>query len=322
MNTSETISEFIILGLSGFKDNKTLLFVIFLLAYTVILGGNIMIIYLVRTDARLNSPMYFFLHNLSFVDIIYTSVTIPNMLSGLLTETKSISVPGCFLQMYWFISMAVTGRSLLTVMAFDRYVAICNPLRYTAIMTRKVRVLLICGAWGFGMACTLPAVSMASRLPYCGPNRVRHCFCDPSSVMRLTCGDAAAASRVSLSCAAVALLVTLALILASYASIGASICRMGSWEVRRKALGTCASHLTVASVSYGSAAFVYTSYRVGGFSADVRIVVAILYSGLTPLLNPVIYSLRNRELRDAVRRTFCPRRAVSPRGGKAVAALT
>ncbi|KAJ8342705.1 hypothetical protein SKAU_G00326330 [Synaphobranchus kaupii] len=186
--------------------------------------------------------MYFFLHNLSFVDIVYTSVTILNMLSGFLTETKTISVPGCFLQMYWFISMAVTGRGLLTVMAFDRYAAICNPLRYTAIMTRKPPV--------------------------------------------------------------VALLTTLALILSSYAAIDASICRMGSWEVRRKAFTTCAAHLTVVFISYGSAAFVYTSYRVGNFSPDVRIVVATLYSALTPLLNPVIYSLRNKELRDAVRRMF------------------
>ncbi|XP_035288627.1 olfactory receptor 10J4 [Anguilla anguilla] len=321
MNTSETISEFVIVGLSEFKDNKTLLFVLFLLAYMTILGGNTMIIYLVRTDAKLSSPMYFFLHNLSFVDIVYTSVTIPNMLSGLLTGTNTISVAGCFLQMYWFISMAVTGRSLLTVMAFDRYVAICNPLRYTAIMTQKVRLLLICGAWGFGMACTLPAISAVSRLPFCGANRVRHCFCDPSSVMRLACADVAAVSRLSLACAMVALLGTLALVLSSYAAIGASVGRMGSWEVRRKAFATCASHLTVVSLSYGSAAFVYTSYRVGDFSADVRIIVAILYSALTPLLNPVIYSLRNRELRDAVRRAFCcRRRAVSPRARKTAAA--
>ncbi|KAJ8342724.1 hypothetical protein SKAU_G00326520 [Synaphobranchus kaupii] len=137
MNSTQTVSEFIIVDLSEFEDKKTLLFVLFLLAYMTILGGNTMIIYLVRTDAKLSSPMYFFLHNLSFVDIVYTSVTILNMLSGFLTETKTISVPGCFLQMYWFISMAVTGRGLLTVMAFDRYAAICNPLRYTAIMTRK-----------------------------------------------------------------------------------------------------------------------------------------------------------------------------------------
>ncbi|KAJ8342696.1 hypothetical protein SKAU_G00326240 [Synaphobranchus kaupii] len=155
------------------------------------------------------------------------------MLSGFLTETKTISVPGCFLQMYWFISMAVTGRGLLTVMAFDRYAAICNPLRYTAIMTRKVRVLLICGAWGFGTGCTLPTISMASRLPFCGPNRnsftKQLTSTDPSSVMRLACANITVNSRLSLASALVALLTMLALILSSYAAIGASICRMGSW---------------------------------------------------------------------------------------------
>ncbi|XP_036381643.1 olfactory receptor 6N1 [Megalops cyprinoides] len=322
MNTSQPVSEFIIVGLSEFRDKHAIMFVVFLLAYMTILGGNLMIIYLVRTDSKLNSPMYFFLHNLSFVDIVYTSVTIPNMLSGFLTEIKTISTSGCFLQMYWFISMAVTGRALLTVMAFDRYVAICNPLRYTAIMTRKVRVLLIVGAWGFGMACTLPSISMTSMLPFCGPNRVQHCFCDPSSVMRLACTDIGLNSRVSLAIAVFALLTTLTLILSSYVVIGVSIVRMGSSESRRKAFGTCAAHLTVVSISYVSASFVYISYRVGNFSSDVRIIVAVLYSALTPLLNPMIYSLRNKELRDAVRRVLCRRRAVSPQGKKTVTALS
>ncbi|KAG9351820.1 hypothetical protein JZ751_023071 [Albula glossodonta] len=256
MNTSQQISEFIIVGLSEFRDKKTILFAIFLLGYMTILGGNIMIIYLVRTDSKLRSPMYFFLHNLSFVDIIYTSTTIPNML-----------------------------------------------------------------AWGFGMACTLPSISLTSRLPFCGPNLVRHCFCDPSSVMRLACTDITINSRVSLAFAAVALLTTLILILSSYATIGASIARMSTWESRGKAFATCTAHLTVVSISYGSAAFVYISYRVGKFSPDVRIVVAILYSCLTPLLNPFIYSLRNKELRDAVRRTFCRHPGISPQGQKMIATL-
>ncbi|XP_036381676.1 olfactory receptor 5AN1-like [Megalops cyprinoides] len=322
MNTSQPVSEFIIVGLSEFRDKHVIMFVVFLLAYMTILGGNLMIIYLVRTDSKLNSPMYFFLHNLSFVDIVYTSVTIPNMLSGFLTEIKTISTSGCFLQMYWFISMAVTGRALLTVMAFDRYVAICNPLRYTAIMTRKVRVLLIFGAWGFGMLCTLPTISMTSMLPFCGPKHVQHCFCDPSSVMKLACDDISFISRLSLSSAVFALLTTLTLILSSYVVIGVSIVRMGSSESRRKAFTTCAAHLTVVSISYVSASFVYISYRVGNFSSDVRIIVAVLYSALTPLLNPMIYSLRNKELRDAVRRVLCRRRAVSPQAKKIITTLS
>uniref|UniRef100_A0A8C9SLL4 Odorant receptor, family 6, subfamily AT, member 1 n=1 Tax=Scleropages formosus TaxID=113540 RepID=A0A8C9SLL4_SCLFO len=305
MNSSRVVTEFIIVGMSGWKDKQTVFFLIFLLAYAAILGGNSMIIYLVRTDSRLSSPMYFFLHNLSFVDIIYTSITMPNMLSGFLTEIKTISVSGCFAQMYVFLSMAVVGRALLTVMAFDRYVAVCIPLRYTAIMTPRLQHQLIAGAWLFGATIAVPSFVMAVRLPFCGPNRVEHCFCDHSSVVRLACADTSMNSAVALAGALVALLTTLALILSSYVAIGISIARAGSAEGRWKAFGTCVAHLTVVSISYTSASFVYISYRVGNFSSDVRIIVAILYSALTPLLNPLIFSLRNKELRDAAKRAFC-----------------
>ncbi|XP_078142799.1 olfactory receptor 5J3 [Centroberyx gerrardi] len=308
------VAFFIIQGLANLGEEKMILFVILLLAYVVILGGNSMIIFTVWTDPKLSSPMYFFLHNLSFVDMVYTTVTVPNMLSGFLTDTKTISVPGCFLQMYFFIQLAVTGRGILTVMAYDRYVAICNPLRYTAIMTRPVRLLLVTGAWVFGGFCTLPATGMAWRRPYCGPNVVRHGWCDPSSVRRLVCADTRADSIVSLSFALVALLTTGVLILGSYVLIGVSISRMGAAQ-RLKAFGTCAAHLTVVSISYGSASFVYISYRVGNLRPEVRIIVSVLYSALTPFLNPMIYSLKNKELRQSIRGTFCRYRstAVSPR---------
>ncbi|XP_018586061.1 olfactory receptor 6N1 [Scleropages formosus] len=312
MNSSRVVTEFIIVGMSGWKDKQTVFFLIFLLAYAAILGGNSMIIYLVRTDSRLSSPMYFFLHNLSFVDIIYTSITMPNMLSGFLTEIKTISVSGCFAQMYVFLSMAVVGRALLTVMAFDRYVAVCIPLRYTAIMTPRLQHQLIAGAWLFGATIAVPSFVMAVRLPFCGPNRVEHCFCDHSSVVRLACADTSMNSAVALAGALVALLTTLALILSSYVAIGISIARAGSAEGRWKAFGTCVAHLTVVSISYTSASFVYISYRVGNFSSDVRIIVAILYSALTPLLNPLIFSLRNKELRDAAKRAFCKHAVILP----------
>lgn len=212
--------------------------------------------------------MFFFLHNLSMVDILYTTVTIPNMLSGLLTKTHTISVPGCFVQMYFFIQMAVTGRAILTVMAYDRYMAICNPLHYSAVMTRPVRCLLIAGAWAFGACCTLPGTAPSWRLTYCGPNVVRHGWCDPSSVRRLACGNTYLDNILSLSSALVALLVTGVLILTSYALIGLSLSKKSTAE-RLKAFGTCAAHLTVVSISYGSASFVYISYRVGNFPAEV-----------------------------------------------------
>uniref|UniRef100_A0A8D0AC55 Odorant receptor, family 6, subfamily AT, member 1 n=1 Tax=Sander lucioperca TaxID=283035 RepID=A0A8D0AC55_SANLU len=270
------VTFFIIEGLASLGDKKIIFFVILLLGYITILGGNSMIIFVVQN--KLNSPMYFFLYNLSFVDIVYTTTTIPQMLAGFLTDMNTISYAGCFFQMYFFVQLAVTGRSMLTVMAYDRYVAICNPLRYTAIMTRPVRLLLIAGAWSFGTCCTLPAFSMSLLRSYCGPNVVKHGWCDPSSVRRLVCGD----TSVDV------------LILTSYVLIGVSISKMGVAQ-RLKAFGTCAAHLTVVFISYSSASFVYISYRV-------RIIVSVLYAALTPFLNPMIYSLRNKELRELL---FC-----------------
>ncbi|KAI4875681.1 hypothetical protein NFI96_025855 [Prochilodus magdalenae] len=307
MNTSEPVTYFIIEGL---KDKYMILFSVFLTIYVLILGGNGMIIYLVRTDPKLNSPMYFFLHNLSFCDMIYTSTTIPNMLSGFLVDVKTISKAGCFAQMYIFLSMAVTGRSLLTVMAFDRYLAICHPLRYTSVMTRWIRYVLIFLAWLFGWFIPFPAMILALPLPFCGPNVVKHIFCDHTSLVRLACTDTSKNNVVSLTFALFAIISTFLLILASYICIGKAMSKMGSAE-RLKAAATCVSHLIVVCISYVSASCVYISYRVATFDPDVRVIIAVLYSVLTPLLNPFIYSLRNKELQDAMKRAFCRSSTIS-----------
>uniref|UniRef100_A0A3Q1IDR6 G-protein coupled receptors family 1 profile domain-containing protein n=1 Tax=Anabas testudineus TaxID=64144 RepID=A0A3Q1IDR6_ANATE len=297
---SDGVSFFIIQGLTSLGDKQMILFVFLLLGYIIILGGNSMIIFVVQ----LSSPMYFFLSNLSFVDMFYTTTTIPKMLSSFLSDTTTISVPSCFLQMFFFIQLGITARGILTAMAYDRYVAICNPLRYTSIMTWRVQLLLIAGAWSFSTICTFPATIMALCQPYCGPNVVTHGWCDPSSVRRLACADTSVDNIVSLSSALVALLTTGVLILSSYVLIGISISRMGVTE-RLKAFGTCAAHLTVVTISYTAASFVYISYRVHLlFLFQVRIIVAVVYAVLTPFLNPVIYSLRNKELRDSIRRTL------------------
>uniref|UniRef100_A0A8C1ULA7 Olfactory receptor family 10 subfamily G member 9 n=1 Tax=Cyprinus carpio TaxID=7962 RepID=A0A8C1ULA7_CYPCA len=285
---------------------------IFFMVYVFVLSGNSMIIYLVRTDPKLNTPMYFFLHNLSFSDIVYTSVTIPKMLSVFLADDKTISKAGCFLQMYFFLSTGTTGRALLTVMAFDRYVAICNPLRYTTMMTRQRCILLTFASWGFGASLVLPITIWATQLPFCGPNIVRHMFCDHSSVLSLACIDTNRNSILSLMFALIAILSTFLLILISYICIGKAMRTMSKAQ-QLKVAATCVSHLIVVCISYISASFVYISYRVAKFDPDVRIVIAVLYSVLTPLLNPIIYSLRNKELQDAMKRNlescitlFCP----------------
>ncbi|XP_068436699.1 olfactory receptor 10J4 [Clinocottus analis] len=299
----DDVTFFIIQGLASLGQEKTLLFVVLLLGYIVILGGNSMIIYVVLTDSKLNSPMFFFLSNLSFVDILYTSTTIPNMLSGLLAGVKTISVPGCFLQMHFVIQLGVTSRAILTVMAYDRYVAICDPLRYGAVMTRTARLLLVAGAWSFGAFCTMPNSSMAFQRSYCSANVVKHGWCDPSSVRRLVCGSVTADNIVALAFAVVALLTTGVLILTSYILIGVSVSKMAVAQ-RLKAFGTCAAHLTVVSISFSSVSCVYISYRVGNLPTEVRIIVSVLYAALTPFLNPVIYSLKNKELRESIRRTL------------------
>ncbi|XP_077104439.1 olfactory receptor 4B13 [Siphateles boraxobius] len=299
MNTSGPVEYFI---LDGLKDRYVL--PIFFTIYVSVLCGNSMIIYLVRTDPKLNTPMYFFLHNLSFSDIVFTSATIPKMLSVFLTEVKTISKTGCFVQMYFFLSFAVTGRALLTVMAFDRYVAICNPLRYMTIMTRRRCILLIFAAWGFGFVMVLPPAIWATLLPYCGPNIVRHMFCDHSSVVILACVETTRNGILSLTNALIGILSTFLFILISYVCIGKAMRKMSKAQ-QLKVAGTFVSHLTVVCISYVSAAFVYISYRVAKFDSDVRIVIAMLYSVLTPLLNPIIYSLRNKELQNAMKRAFC-----------------
>uniref|UniRef100_A0A3Q3KE65 G-protein coupled receptors family 1 profile domain-containing protein n=1 Tax=Monopterus albus TaxID=43700 RepID=A0A3Q3KE65_MONAL len=286
------VSFFILQGLSSLGDRPMIPFVILLLGYVIILGGNSMIIFVVQNKA-LHSPMYFFLCHLSFVDIVYTTTTIPKMLAGFLSDVSIISVPGCFLQMHFFMQLNCTGHAILTVMAYDRYVAICHPLHYTSIMTRRVQTLLIAGAWGFSTFCPLPVTTIALLRPYCGPNVVKHGWCDFSSVRRLACADTSVDNIVSLFFAALSLLIPGVLILTSYVLIGISLSRMGAGQ-RLKAFRTCAAHLTVVSISY----------NCPQPKEDVRIIVAVLYAALTPFLNPVIYSLRNKELQESIRRTL------------------
>nr|XP_020444647.1 olfactory receptor 142-like [Monopterus albus] len=280
------VTFIIIQGLSSLGERQMIPFVILLLGYIIILGGNSMIIFVTLTDPKLHSPMYFFLCHLSLVDMLFTTSTIPKMLAGFLADVSTISVPGCFLQMFFFTQLTFTGHAILAVMAYDRYVAICHPLHYISIMTWQVQLLLVAGAWGFGIFTMLPYFIYALLRPYCGPNVVKHAWCDPSSIRQLVCADTSVDNIVGLVTAALSLLIPGVLILTSYVLIGISVSKMGVAQ-RLKAFRTCAAHLTVVSISFTSVAFVYISYRVRSFSPEVRIIVAVLYAALTPFLNPV-----------------------------------
>nr|XP_020444798.1 olfactory receptor 6N1-like [Monopterus albus] len=296
-------------------------FVILLLGYIIILGGNSMIIFVTLTDPKLKSPMYFFLCHLSFVDMVYTTTTIPKMLAGFLSDVSVISVPGCFLQLFCFHQQTITGHLILTAMAYDRYVAICHPLHYTSIMTRSVQLHLIAGVWGFSTIWPLPSTIIAILRPYCGPNVVKHGWCDMHSVRRLVCADISVDNIAALFFATVSLLIPGLLILTSYVLIGISILRMGAGQ-RLKAFRTCAAHLTVVSISFTSVCFVNISQRVENFSTEVRIIVAVLYAALTPFLNPVIYSLRNKELQESIRRTLVGFRSATVSATKNVSTVS
>uniref|UniRef100_A0A672YCS0 Olfactory receptor family 10 subfamily Q member 1 n=1 Tax=Sphaeramia orbicularis TaxID=375764 RepID=A0A672YCS0_9TELE len=238
----------------------------------------------------------------------------------LLLGPPTLSVPICFMQMFFFIQLGITTRSILTVMAYDRYLAICNPLRYTTIMTQPVRRLLIAGSWGFSTFCTMPSATLTWTRPFCGPNMVQHFWCDISTLRRLMCINTRVDNILALTFALVALGTTGLLILTSYILIGISVSKMGVAE-RWKAIGTCAAHLIVVTVSYTAASVVYISYRVGNFSSQVR-PKAVVYAALTPCLNPMIYSLRNKELQEAIRRMFGRLRASAVSSGKDVTTVS
>ncbi|XP_006009372.3 olfactory receptor 2AT4-like [Latimeria chalumnae] len=302
--STHQVTEFIVIGFPGLQDHDLLLFFFFLTVYLVTLTGNMLILIAVRISHKLHTPMYFFLANLSVLDILYTTTTLPKMLSKLLLSDKTISFTGCFLQMYFFLSLGTVECFILAVMAYDRYVAICDPLRYNSKMTKQVYILFAATAWLLGFVFPSPAVILALWLPYCGPNTVNHCLCDHSSVLKLACTNTIVNNMLGLSIALAVLLIPCIIILVSYVKILTSVLKIASGEGRRKAFSTRVSHLIVVSIFFLSACFTYISYRIPSVTMDFRIMCVVLYAVLTPMLNPIIYCLRNKEIRDAINKFF------------------
>ncbi|XP_059567174.1 olfactory receptor 5F1 [Myotis daubentonii] len=293
------VTEFILLGLADTLELQIILFVLFFVIYTLTVCGNVGMILLIRTDSRLHTPMYFFLANLSFVDICYSSTVTPKMLVDLLSEKKTISFAGCFLQLYFFIALATTECILFGLMAYDRYVAICNPLLYPLVMTRTVCLKMAAGAFAAGLLNSMVNTSYVSSLPFCSSNVIHHFFCDSPPLFKLSCSDTRLNESIFSTFAGVNLVGVLLVILTSYSYVLVSIFRMHSGEGRHKAFSTCASHLTAIILFYSTA--IYTYLRpTSSYSLGQDKVASVFYTVVIPMLNPLIYSLRNKEVKKAL----------------------
>ncbi|KAM8987283.1 LOW QUALITY PROTEIN: olfactory receptor 10C1-like [Ara ararauna] len=288
---------FVILGFSHCSDMKVIFFILFLCIYIFTVLGNLMILVIIKMDPVLHTPMYFFLRSLSFLEI-YTSVTLPRVLVSLLSTDTSITFASCAAQMYFFLLFGATECCLLAAMSYDRYQAKCNPLHYMDIMNKKVCMQLAASSWICGNLVALGHTTFIFSLPFCGSSVINHFFCEIQPVLMLLCGDTYWNELQIILTAAFVILMPFLLILVSYSLIISSILKTGSAKERYKVFSTCFSHLTVV-ILFGTAVFIYIRPK-SSYSLDVDKVLSLFYSVVTPLLNPVIYSLRNREVKGAI----------------------
>ncbi|KAL1776205.1 olfactory receptor 2A12 [Sigmodon hispidus] len=292
------VSEFILLGFSSDPTTNSILFVVFLLIYLCSVMGNGLIIMLICLDTQLHTPMYFFLCILALLDMGYVTTTIPQMLVHLLAHSQTISFAGCWLQMYVFGALGTTECTLFVVMAYDRYVAICQPLRYTVILNWGLCIRLAAGSWVCGFLSCLLHTSFTMSLPYCGPNKVNHYFCEGPSVRSLACMDTHIIEMVDLILSGFVVVTPISLIVASYIHIAKAILKIKSTQGRCKAFSTCASHLTVATFFYGPCTYIYMRPN-SSYSPEQDKQVSLFYNAFTALLNPMVYSLRNKDIKRA-----------------------
>ncbi|XP_059688517.1 olfactory receptor 5AP2-like [Gavia stellata] len=278
---------------------KTLLFILLLIIYTATVFGNILIVVLVMADQHLHTPMYFFLGNLSCLETCYSSTILPWLLASFLTGDKTISAPGCMAQFHFFSSFAGTWCYLLAAMSYDRYLAIGQPLLYASLMTWRVSLQLAAGPWLGGLLLFAALTFLLSQLQFCGPKAIDHFFCDFSPLLELSCSDTRVLTQVALTFGFLHVGFPFLFTLASYVCITAAILRIPSRTGRQKAFSTCSSHLTVVTVFYGTLIIVYTLPRTAPLR-QLNKAFSFFCTILTPLVNPLIYSLRNREVREAL----------------------
>ncbi|XP_004648621.1 olfactory receptor 8H1-like [Octodon degus] len=294
---------FVLLGLADSAETQLGLFLLFLLIYLVTVLGNAGMILLIRLDCQLHTPMYFFLTHLSFLDLSYSSVITPKALQDLVSSTKTISFAGCFTQLYFFVVFAAAECFLLSSMAYDRYVAICKPLRYPIVMSPRLCRALLAGSYVPGLVDSTVNVIFMSRLHFCNSKVIHHFFCDSSPILALSCSDISKVELIIFICAGSNLLLSLITISGSYVSILSTILRIHSTAGKRKAFSTCTSHLLGVSLFYSTLIFTYLKPKQS-YSLGKDQVASVFYTIVIPMLNPLIYSLRNREVKSAVLRVL------------------
>ncbi|XP_032757787.1 olfactory receptor 50-like [Rattus rattus] len=300
MDNESTVSEFILLGLPIRAEDQAVYSALFLTMYLTTVLGNLLIILVIRLDSHLHTPMYFFLSHLAFTDISFSSVTAPKMLMNMLTHSQSISYAGCVSQVYLFSTFTDLDSFLLTSMAYDRYVAICHPLHYTTIMSQNLCVLLVVVSWALSSANALVHTLLLARLSHFRNNIIPHYFCEPSALLNLSSSDTTVNEMVILPLGTLVITLPFICILVSYGRIGVTILRTPSIKGICKALSTCGSHLSVVCLYYGAIIGLYLVPSSNNIN-DKDVIVAVIYSLVTPMVNPFIYSLRNRDIKGALK---------------------
>ncbi|XP_054300665.1 olfactory receptor 6C4 [Pongo pygmaeus] len=298
MKNRTIFGEFILLGLTNQPELQVMIFIFLFLTYMLSVLGNLTIIILTLLDPHLQTPMYFFLRNFSFLEISFTSIFIPRFLTSMTTGNKVISFAGCLTQYFFAIFLGATEFYLLASMSYDRYVAICKPLQYLTIMSSRVCMQLVFCSWLGGFLAILPPIILMSQVDFCVSNILNHYYCDYGPLMELACSDTSLLELMVILLAFVTLMVTLVLVTLSYTYIIRTILRIPSAQQRTKAFSTCSSHMIVISLSYGSCMFMYinpSAKEGGAFNKGI----AVLITSVTPLLNPFIYTLRNQQVKQA-----------------------
>ncbi|XP_027705418.1 olfactory receptor 480-like [Vombatus ursinus] len=303
-NNCTAVTEFILLGLTDDSTLRVILFVIFLGVYAVTLISNLSIITLIRNSSQLHTPMYLFLSHLAFVDIGFSSTVTPLMLINFLADKTSIPLEGCVAQFYFAATFGTAECFLLAVMAYDRYMAICSPLLYSTHMSTRVCTLLFFTSYLGGCVNSWISTGCLLNRSFCGPNKINHFFCDYSPLLKLSNYQDDLAEIIPALSGGSVLIITVLIIIISYVYILFSVLKISSTEGRSKAFSTCTSHLTAVSLFYGTVTFIYMMPK-SSYSTNENKVVSLFYTVMIPMLNPLIYSLRNNEVKGALRKLIC-----------------